>query len=100
MLAVHYKALVGKRLSVVVRRGLSVVRWMLSVLRPSSVVGCSLSIVRRLSLSQSCSQHSTSQVPVPVLESEVPVQVPVLEIDIMFLLKTAKVEINSASALL
>jgi len=39
----------------------------------------------------SCSQYSTSQVPVPVpvLETEVPVLVPVLEIDIMFLLKTA-----------
>jgi len=61
---------------------------------------------------QSCSQYSTSQVPVitslvsvqvpvfrhqvPVLESQVPVPVPVPEIDIMFLIKMAKVEVNNA----
>jgi len=36
---------------------------------------------------QRCSQYTTSRAPVPV---------PVLEVDITFLLKTAKVEVNSA----
>ena len=57
---------------------------------------------------QSCSQYSTSQVPVitslvsvqvPVFRHQVPVlesQVPVPEIDIMFLIKMAKVEVNNA----
>jgi len=36
---------------------------------------------------QRCSQYTTSRAPVPV---------PVLEVDITFLLKTAKVEVNNA----
>ena len=36
------------------------------------------------------------QVPVPVLESQVPVWVPLLEIDITFLFKAAKVEVSKA----
>ena len=45
---------------------------------------------------QSCSQYSTSQVPVPVLKFQIPVWVPLLEIHIVFILKTAKVEVSNA----